>query len=172
MTASVLVAYASKHGGTAEIAQWIAGAISSSGDSASVLPAAEVHDLAPYDAVVLGSAVYRGRWRGEARGFLKRHGEALRERPTWLFSSGPTGGTPAADAAVDRALQSTESELPRELRSAVGAIPVRGHATFPGRVDERMTGILERWMPRGDWRNFERVRAWGASIASELDQEI
>jgi menaquinone-dependent protoporphyrinogen oxidase len=172
MTASVLVAYASKHGGTAEIADGIAAAISASGDTARVLPAEDVHDLAPFDAVVLGSAVYRGRWRGEARGFLKRHGNALRERPTWLFSSGPTGGTPNADAAVLRAMQSVESPLPKELRSAVEKIPVRGHATFPGRVNERMTGLLERWMPRGDWRDFDRVRAWGTSIATELEREI
>jgi menaquinone-dependent protoporphyrinogen oxidase len=172
MSATVLVTYASKHGGTAEIAERIAAAITASGDVADVRPVAEVRDVARYDAVVLGSAVYYGRWRGDARAFLRRHGHALRERPTWLFSSGPTGGSPEADAEVTRAGETPDSPVPKELAGAVERVQLRGHATFPGRVDETMNGLLERWMPRGDWRDLDRVAAWGVSIASELEREI
>jgi hypothetical protein len=31
-----------------------------------------------------------------------------------------------------------------------------------------MTGIFERWMPRGDWRSFDQVEAWAGSIAGAL----
>jgi hypothetical protein len=39
------------------------------------------------------------------------------------------------------------------------------HATVPGRITEEMSGLLERWVPRGDWRNIEAQRAWARSIA-------
>jgi menaquinone-dependent protoporphyrinogen oxidase len=78
-TGPVLVAYASKHESTAEIAERIAAAMRSAGCDAQARPAAEVDDLSGYAAVVLGSAVYAKRWRREARSFARRHAAALRD---------------------------------------------------------------------------------------------
>ena len=47
-----------------------------------------------YDAVILGSGVYAGRWIGSAKEFAEKNAEALRARPVWLLSSGPLGETP------------------------------------------------------------------------------
>ena len=66
--APVLVAYASKHSSTAEIAERIAAAMREAGRAAEVRPASEVDDLSGYGAVVLGSAVYAKRWQREASG--------------------------------------------------------------------------------------------------------
>ena len=63
---SVLVAYASKRGSTAEIAEAIAEALRQSGVSVDCIEAGKVGSVEPYDAVVLGSAVYIKRWRGDA----------------------------------------------------------------------------------------------------------
>ena len=41
--------------------------------------------------MVLGSAVYAGRWLEPAREYAATHAGGLRTRPTWLFSSGPIG---------------------------------------------------------------------------------
>lgn len=84
----VLVAYASKHDSTAEIAQRIASAMREAGCDAQALPAAEVGDVSGYRAVVLGSAVYARRWQRGARSFARRHAAVLRTMPVWLFSSG------------------------------------------------------------------------------------
>src|SRR5215207_6285463 len=92
----ILVAYASKHGSTAEIAGAVAEALSATGLHVDCREAAEIGSLHPYDAVVLGSAVYMKRWRREARRFLRRHAAELAERPFWIFSSGPVGD-PAND---------------------------------------------------------------------------
>jgi menaquinone-dependent protoporphyrinogen oxidase len=91
MTAApVLVAHASQHSATAEIAERIAAAMREAGCAAEAQPASEVRDLSGYRAVVLGSAIYAKHWRPEARSFARRHAAALRELPVWLSAAGPS----------------------------------------------------------------------------------
>jgi len=78
MSGRVLVAYASKYGGTAEIAQAIAEAMRAEGLDAEAREAATVTDLTGYDAAVVGSGVYMGRCAAEARKFVKQHRAELR----------------------------------------------------------------------------------------------
>ena len=87
----VLVAYASKNGSTAEIAEAIAQGLERHGLEVDCLEAGAVRHLESYGAVVLGSAVYAKRWRGSARQFLRRHRAVLPSVPWWVFSSGPVG---------------------------------------------------------------------------------
>src|SRR5262245_7899011 len=92
-TRRVLVAVASPHGSPREIADAIAETLRSAGLDVDLRDVADVKDLAPYDAVVLGSAVYMGHWVREARQFATDQAEGLRRLPLWLFSSGPVGKT-------------------------------------------------------------------------------
>ena len=91
MSKKVLVAYASKYGATAEIADKIGKVLLQAGFETDILPAHRAIDLTPYAAVVLGSAAYFGQWRKDAATFLKMNEKALTECPVWLFSSGPAG---------------------------------------------------------------------------------
>jgi menaquinone-dependent protoporphyrinogen oxidase len=94
----VLVSAASRHGATSEIAEEIGKAL-----RVDVRPAEQVSSVEDYEAVVLGSAVYAGRWLQPARELAERHAGALSERPVWLFSSGPVGEPPkpAEEESVD-----------------------------------------------------------------------
>ena len=87
----ILVAYASKRGSTGEIADAIADVLRQSGLEVDCKSAGEVGSLDSYDGIVLGSAVYMKRWRGDAKHFLRKHGEELSRLPFWVFSSGPVG---------------------------------------------------------------------------------
>ena len=88
----ILVAYASKYHATAEIAEEIGKTLrQTAGLEVVVRDVSTVTHLSPYDAVVLGSAVYIGQWQESAAQFLKTHERELAQRPVWLFSSGPTG---------------------------------------------------------------------------------
>jgi menaquinone-dependent protoporphyrinogen oxidase len=160
----VLVAVASRHHGTHEIAQAIATGLIRRGLEAEAVPVERVTTLDAYDAVVLGSAVYTGRWLGEARRFAQIHTSSLCMVPVWLFSSGPVGpvehpippGTPA-DAPV--------------LVRLTGAVD---HRTFPGRLDIRRLHFPERAIvrtihaPDGDFRDWDAVDRFAAEIADEL----
>ncbi|MEO6043528.1 MAG: flavodoxin domain-containing protein, partial [Tepidiformaceae bacterium] len=98
----VLVAYASKHGSTAEIARAIALDLRADGLAVDVQQAGDVSAVQPYDAVILGSAVYMGHWLDAARDLAAREAVALRQRDVWLFSTGPIGEPPKpAENAVD-----------------------------------------------------------------------
>ena len=91
MDIKVLVAYATKKGATAEIAEEIGRVLQQAGLLTDVLPTDRVTDLSPYKAVVLGSAVYIGQWQKKAAAFLQANEEKLAELPVWLFSRCPTG---------------------------------------------------------------------------------
>ncbi|MFG3509273.1 flavodoxin domain-containing protein [Streptomyces sp. NPDC047821] len=158
----VLITYGTTNGSTAEIARFLAGVLRDEGLEADARPAPDVSDLAPYDAVVLGGAVYMGRWHRDARRFARRHREALRERPVWLFSSGPL------DASA------SERELPAApgARRAERRTGAREHVTFGGRLEPgakgRIAGALVDGGRGGDFRDWARIADWGRSVAREL----
>lgn len=167
MTSHALVAYASKHGSTAEIAELIGATLRDRGIVADVIPAREVRRLDDYGVVILGSAVYMFHWQGDATAFLKRFERDLPTRPTWLFSTGPIGGNPNADAKV-AAILTAQPPPPGEIVKRAERIGARGHMTFGGRAGPEMTGFMERHMPRGDWRDLDAVRAWAHTIADAV----
>jgi len=65
---SVLVAYASRHGATKEIATAIAGQLRKRGREVELQPVDEVDELGGREAVVLGSAIHAGSWMKDATG--------------------------------------------------------------------------------------------------------
>lgn len=166
MTQHVLVAFASKHGSTAEIAEAIATEICANGLIADALPAGEVRDVSGYDAVVLGSATYMGMWRHEARHFLRHCADELAQRPFWVFSSGPVGDP--ATASGGRWVE------PRKVVAAIERLGVRDHVVFGGRVPQDPGNFAERAMLRdtpadvADRRDWPAIRDWAAGIAEAI----
>ena len=167
MTAQALVAYASKHGSTAGIAEAVAETLRARGFVTDVMPAKEVRRIDDYGLVVVGSAVYMFRWQGDAVDFLKRFRRELETRSTWLFSSGPTGGDAEADAKMADILV-TQPPPPGNAAKLAERIGVRGHRTFAGATADTMTGFFERWIPKGDWRDFDAIRDWANEIAGSV----
>ena len=107
----ILVAYASKHGATREIAERIAETLTAAGHEAEAKPVRDARDLDGYDAVVIGSAAYLGHWLKEAVEFVRRNQAILTDRPVWLFSSGPLG----AEATDAQGRDLREAAKPKEL---------------------------------------------------------
>jgi menaquinone-dependent protoporphyrinogen oxidase len=167
MSANVLVAYGSKYGSTAGIAEAIGATIRDHDLSVDVVPARDVRSIDAYDAVVVGSGVYVGRWHGDAVDFLKRFQPDLEKRPTWLFSSGPTGGNPKAETQMAATLEHQPDPPGNIAKLAIRIRPV-DHRTFAGRVTDDMGGIFSRWIPKGDWRDFDDIRAWATAIADAI----
>jgi menaquinone-dependent protoporphyrinogen oxidase len=169
MDSQVLVAYATKYGATAEIAEKIGQVLREVGLPTDVLLADRVSDLHAYKAVVLGSAVYIGRWRKEAVRFLKANEEVLAKQLVWLFSSGPTGkGDP---------VELTDGwRFPGGLQPIADRIGPRDIVLFHGAVDVDKLNFLEKWMlnnvksPIGDFRDWDAIAAWATVIAGELQE--
>lgn len=69
----VLVAYATRHGATAGIAERVAAALTTAGLSAEAQPVEDVKDVKDYDAVVLGGAAYMFHWLKPAERVRRAH---------------------------------------------------------------------------------------------------
>jgi menaquinone-dependent protoporphyrinogen oxidase len=167
MQKNVLLAYGTKYGATAEIAEKIGEVLGDAGLECDVRSADKVSDLSAYSAVVLGSGVYIGRWRKEAVRFLKAHETELAQRPVWLFSSGPTGeGDPV------KLVQGWQ--FPSSLQPVIDHIQPRDIAVFHGALDVSKLNPLEKWVlnriktPVGDFRDWDAISAWAAKIGEAL----
>lgn len=164
---NVLVTTASRYGATAEIGDAIGRTLEARGIAADVAAIENVAELTDYDAVVIGSGVYMGRWLEPARTFVEAHADDLAERPTWLFSSGPIGDPPkpGVDDAVDVTAQVETSHA-------------RDHHVFTGRLERDGLHLCDRIgvavvrAPDGDYRDWQDVESWARSIADELSDVV
>ncbi|MEW6224509.1 MAG: flavodoxin domain-containing protein [Chloroflexota bacterium] len=161
MTERVLVAYATKHGSTREVAEEIGRELRQQGLDTDVAEARLVRDLAPYDAVVLGSALYAAHWQRDANRFVARHLAALQARPVWLFSTGP----------LDRSADAGLLPAPPSVALTTGPIGARAHRVFGGRLLADTPGLDPQVLathPVGDFRDWAAIRAWAQGIAAAL----
>jgi menaquinone-dependent protoporphyrinogen oxidase len=171
-----LVAYASRHGATAGIAERIAAALTAAGLSAEAHAVEDVKSVEPYDAVVLGGAAYMFHWLESAVAFSRRHRKELASRPVWLFSSGPLG-TDLVDKDGKNVLETTR---PKEFDELTKLLHPWGEQVFFGAndPDAPAVGLGERFvqhvpaaraaLPAGDFRNWPAFDDWAAQIAAEL----
>jgi menaquinone-dependent protoporphyrinogen oxidase len=170
MNTRVLVAYATKYGATAEIAEKIGEVLRSEGLQAEVQPADRATDPGAYATVLLGSAIYAGQWRKEGLKFLETHEQTLSGMPVWFFSSGPTGeGDPVELINGWR--------FPEAQQPIADRISPRDMAVFHGLIDGDKVNFAEKLIikalkaPFGDLRDWEVITAWATTIAEELKQE-
>jgi menaquinone-dependent protoporphyrinogen oxidase len=161
----VLVTFASRMGSPQEIAEVIGRKLEASGMQVTVAPCADNVSPEGFDGVVIGSAIYTRRWVKAATKYLKRHAHQLDRQRTWLFHSGPCG-----EGARDEQVQA-----PKAVERVVVSLGLTAPVTFGGRLDiDHAIGPVSRWMGAkgplsGDFRDWDRIRAWAAEIAHQLD---
>ena len=173
---NILVAYASKHGATKGIAEFIGEKLRTRGLDVNVFDVGQVDEPVRYDAFVVGSALYMGQWMKEAKQFVSKNRILLSRRPVWLFSSGPTGkerrnkkGQDLLDASVSG---------PTDLLKIERGLLVRDHRVFFGAFDPKNLGFFSRQFfksatireasPVGDFRDWKEIESWTDGIASTL----
>ena len=159
-----LVVHSSRHGSTQGIAERIAAALREQDLETDVRAVRDAPDPGAYGAVVLGSAVYFGKWTKEATSFASTHRETLAARPVWLFSSGPTG--------TEMKPEHVSLKDALDVRTAVGA---RDHRVFFGAIDPDGLSLKERLIvrgvkaPVGDFRDWDQIERWAKEIAAALN---
>lgn len=175
----VLVAYASRHGATAEIAEHLATGLGNRGVPARAVPVDQVRDVRAFDAVVLGAAAYSSHWLKAATMFARRNRVALRERPVWLFSSGPLGTEPVDSSGRDLRLTCR----PKEFEELVPLLRARGEQVFfgafnpedrPVTIGEHVFAMLpgaHHALPAGDFRDWAAIDDWAGMVAAVLAAE-
>ena len=188
--ATVLVVYASRHGGTLGIAEKIGEVLGTEGLEAHVAPADRETDVSNADAVVVGSGVYMGSWLKDATAFIKCNEASLETRPVWLFSSGPLPGStrsPAAEDPLADALGPATgpgSGGRKKVAELSAAIHPRDHRVFQGAYDPndpprsiserflRLMPVSKDILPAGDFRDWGAIEAWAREIAASLADPV
>jgi menaquinone-dependent protoporphyrinogen oxidase len=163
----VLVTAASGHGSTTEIARAIGHALDNDHIAVDIVAPELVDSIEDYDAVVLGSAVYAGHWLASANDFAVRFRHPLAARCVWLFSSGPLGDSGRGH------VQSMEQD-PADVVRIRRDLSVRSHRTFPGKLSPQTLSLMQRasvlvaHRASGDFRDWDAITEWAASIAADL----
>jgi menaquinone-dependent protoporphyrinogen oxidase len=167
MAKKILVAYGSRDGATAGIAERIGEVLKKAGFAVDVLSAEKAGEPAGYDAVVLGGALYIGQWRREAANYLAKHEGALAKLPVWLFSSGPTSKRDVKEEMEGFA-------FPEKLKPIAERVKPKEHVIFKGAITFLKLNFMEKFIMKqmkvteGDYREWKVIEDWAEGIAKEL----
>jgi menaquinone-dependent protoporphyrinogen oxidase len=157
---NVLIAVASKHGSTREIADCIGEVIADEGFDVVVQDPADVTDLDRYGAVIIGSALYFGQWQTDAMMFVQTNMDGLNRVPIWTFTSGH--------------IELPDIDQTAHSSHLVALSHAFEHRHFGGRLDRSRLNTVERILidriqaQDSDERDWDEIRGWAHVIATSL----
>ncbi|MCX6686132.1 MAG: flavodoxin domain-containing protein [Methanoregula sp.] len=161
----MLVAYASRKGSTAGIAQAVGRELEKAGITVEVAEMRTVTSLESYDAVVIGAPVYMGRLVDDITDFAKRYKSELQKKPVAAFAAGIAPVAPKVES-VDTVMEN--------LRKVLDPIQTIAVTMFAGTLDPAQQSFIERTMtkllnvPTGDFRDWTAITAWARELSSVL----
>jgi menaquinone-dependent protoporphyrinogen oxidase len=160
MDKKILVAYASKYGSTGGVADAIGKELCSKGAAVDVLLMKNAVNLSSYQGVIIGSAIYMGKWMSEAVDFVKKNKDPLCKVPVAYFLVCMTLAQPTKKD------QAKVLSYMDPILEAVPEIKPVGIGTFAGALDYNNLSWLNKKIlkskgtPEGDFRDWNDIRAW------------
>ena len=164
----ILIIYSSRCGSTGGIADAIGQVLCAPGVMVDVRYLKNVKDLTPYQAVIVGSAIRMGKWLPEAVEFVKTHQDVLCRVPVAYFTACITMKD---DTAENRSKVSAYLDPVRKQISQIKPVDI---GLFAGAVNFSKLSFVDSTMlrmkgvPEGDFRNWETIRTWAASVRPML----
>lgn len=171
---NVLLVYATKKGSTQEIAEAIADILQKSNHTVTVAHCDTVTSPAEYDAVIIGTGIYKGKWLPAAETFLRKFDTELRDKPLFYFLV--CIRVLEADG-YDHVMQEyIPTHLLNPLNNIQGAVAFAGKLSYQDidwhdewtlsvRYDgqeDPLTKFVE------DHRDWDAIQAWAETIASQI----
>jgi menaquinone-dependent protoporphyrinogen oxidase len=165
----VLILYASQKGSTAEVAKFLAETLKQAGHQAVVENVEHfTGDIHAYDAIILGSGIYKGLWLHPLITTVNRLKSQFGLKPVWGF------------ALCIRVLEPAGEDYARQFylpKNLLNNLNLQEYHFFAGKLQnlsisdkntlhERYDG--EYAQHEGDYRNWDEIRAWGRRIATKL----
>jgi menaquinone-dependent protoporphyrinogen oxidase len=162
MNSKILIAYASRCGSTAEIAQAIGKTLCAQNIRVDVRPVKEAGDVSGYQSVILGSAVRYGRTLSDMTKFLETNQAALNTIPTAFF----------AVYLMNRGDDETSRTARRAYLDPVRKLVTpKLEAYFTGVTDYSKMSWFERMLskalksPEEDLRDWNAIDTWAGSLS-------
>ena len=167
MEKRIIVAYASIHGSTQEVAECIAETIREQGVIVDLQPASKVKTLEGYQGVILGSALYIGHMNKHALNFLSRFKNMISNGiPIAIFAGGPL--------KLEDDPQEIQGMLYQDLAKYPWLKPVSVEL-IGGRFDPSK-GVKFPWnllpavknMEASDIRDWNAIKKWAVNVSEQL----
>ena len=161
----ILVAYASKYGSTATVAEAIGQTFREEGAEVDVLPAKQVKNIAQYNAVVIGSGVYMGKWLKDSMRLIKQNKEVLNKMPVAYFE---------VCLAVREDTEANRKVAESYAIKAMALVKSVDLGIFAGVMDRKKVSFFHRLLlrfiivPNGDFRNWDAIKAWAKQVYPRL----
>ena len=173
----VLVAFGTKYGSTARVAEAIASELTNAGHEVEVADLREGFpaDIGRYDMVVVGSPVFIGKWTKPAQEFLRRNGTALAEKKVAMFVC-------CSDVLFEEKVAAAREMYLDDVAASHGLRPA-AMGMFGGEVDFTKYGMFTRFLlskvgakdameGKGvetsrpyDFRDWDGIRRWAQELA-------
>lgn len=165
MSPRILVAYATRSGSTAEIAQAIGKELTTAGITVDIAEIKTVSTLSGFNAIVIGGPLYMGSVDGTVAKFVGKNREQLQKMPVAAFAVGlaPKNPDPGAYGIAMEAL--TKSIEPVTPVSTV---------LFAGKLDPAKLSFIQRKItelvksPVGDFRDWDAIAAWARGLPGKM----
>jgi menaquinone-dependent protoporphyrinogen oxidase len=172
----VLIAYDTIHGSTAEVGDRIGKNLCDQGFRVDLRLAAHVEDISEYDAVIVGSAIYKFAWLKDAKAFLQKSQTALAQLPTAYFIVGasmaedtPENREAVKQAFVDPVLEEFADITPLAIGLFGGAVDFAANEyNLFEWVVLKILGLILGYSESADWRNWDAIDSWSQELADEL----
>ncbi len=168
MEIRILVAFASTHGSTREVAEDVTATLRGHGLTVDLQQARDVRSLEGYHAVVLGAPLYILHLHKDALRFLSHHQKALAGGPPIaIFAGGPFGSGDGNEwQEVRKQLDQELAKFPWLKPVAVEVIGGKFDPTtlrFPWNLVPAL-----RQMPASDRRDWDAIRGWASTLAAQF----
>ena len=161
----ILVVYASKYGSTGGIAEAIGKEMCNEGAAVDVLPVKNAINVNSYQGVIIGSAIYMGKWLPDAIDFVKTNCEILSRVPVAYFLACMTMRDPTEEnrsivlAYLNPVLKAIPDVKPVKIGTFSGALDYRNLSWLNKKI------LKSKGSPEGDFRDWKVIHAWAKESA-------
>ena len=169
----ILIAYASAHGSTKEIARFMGRVFSTYNAEITVANVEDIQSVEGYDVFVLGSAIHAGLWLKQMLTFFDRFEYQLAEKPMYFW------------VTCIRALEDDGRKHALKYYFDYNLLEnyrVRQFEVFTGKLDTSSITRQEQWYLaanydgkiapgniRHDYRDWQTIAAWTNNVAKDLE---
>jgi menaquinone-dependent protoporphyrinogen oxidase len=168
MSKKVLLAYASRAGSTAEVAERIGNILKGLGFDVDVKSVKEVTDVTGYDSIVIGSAVRMFKLLPETVKFAKRYRDELKNKPVAYF---------IVCLTMYENKEESRAKAQEYLKPLLEIKQPIGMGLFGGKMDYSKLSFIWRILfkgriPEGDFRNWDLIEEWAKNLGEELKNKV
>ena len=173
----IQIIYASFHGSTAQIAEYMGKKLEKIGISVSVKSIDDDIDFTACNGIIMGAPIHRGKWMTEAEEYIKKHSKKLEQLPfACFYTCMSKAKQPPSKDTLDElsSYQSAMADLfPTLSPSHIGS--------FAGVLDYDKCSFLAKlvmWsilskndLEAGDYRDWQAIEKWLSFTTNYLISE-